>query len=1060
MKESKANDWTPDDSQRQIIYIESGCHLILAPPGCGKTQILAERIKLALDNGISPEDMLCLTFTNRAARGMRERINERVGESKTAGVFVGNVHRFCSHYLFDNGIVPAESAIIDDDDMTSILARYLNEDEEKVNRDNKRKHAYSQIMFFSHFMFDIEHGTPKQLRMHPECVTREDIAVMKAISETQDRHFDAQMMIDIYNHTDFYLDFVRLPSFNHLLAHEAEQTLLKMRFAHAYTAYKRQNNLIDFEDLLQLTYNSLRHTPDHKRYPWVQVDEVQDLNMLQLEIIKLISGNPTPTPSPSGRGEAIPSSNYLPLKSANPDIYNLLKTYQKENRKKPTEAENAMWDMLKDDALGVRFRRQFAVSDYIVDFICLKYSLAIEIDGIYHKEDEQERYDKQRTEILKSYGINVLRFTNEEVLNTPSVVIDRIKQTLAQLNQSFAQTNRIASPLPEGEGPGVESCLVFLGDEQQAIFSFMGAKLTALNSLKELCKGNIHHLGINHRSPKLMVEMLNTYAISNLASDPNLLPTTASADSQPANGIAAELKICPYPNIYAEFNGVAKRAAELVDKYKQETTAIVVNSNRDADDISKALDHEGHAHFKISGTDIFSTPEVKLLIAHLGVLANDRNFLAWATIMHGLKVCETTASARQFVHQLRARAISPSDFLTLGGTTYLQRFLDIYAIQEIVVFDTETTGLNVFEDDIIQIAAEKIRQGVSVAKFSVYIETERPIPAKLGDIDNPIIEERKNQKIYSHAEALRMFLDFVGDGILLAHNADYDYHIMDYNLRRYLPEVDWRSAHPVCIDSLRLIRLLRPDLKAFKLKTLLAELGLQGENSHLADDDVNATVSLVSYCYKKGLEIKPSQDEYLKRKTTQERIARLQRNYREHYKDGLARLYDRKLSESGVPALVDEMRNFYNWLVDSSWIKQVDKIYYIFQYLADDIIDEAKEPSLKEQLDHHIMELSTFKEADLCGSSTIKDRLFVSTIHKAKGLEFDNVIVFDAVDGRIPNFYHENSPQLLAEDARKLYVAMSRAKHRLFVCYSHQSASAGMPDRKLSRFMEPVKKFF
>ncbi len=913
MKESKVNNWTPDDSQRQIINIESGCHLVLAPPGCGKTQILAERIRLALDNGISPEDMLCLTFTNRAARGMRERINERVGESETAGVFVGNVHRFCSHYLFDNGIVPAESAIIDDEDMTSILARYLNEDEEKVNRDSKRKHAYSQIMFFSHFMFDIEHGTPKQLRMQPECVTREDIAVMKAISETQDRPFDAQMMIDIYNHTDFYLDFVRQPSFNHLLAHEAEQTLLKMRFAHAYTAYKRQNNLIDFEDLLQLTYSSLRHTPDHKRYPWVQVDEVQDLNMLQLEIIKLISGDPTPSPSPSGRGEAIPK---------------------------------------------------------------------------------------------------------------------------------------------------VGSCLVFLGDEQQAIFSFMGAKLSTLSSLKELCKGNIHHLGINHRSPKLMVEMLNTYAISNLASDPNLLPTTASADSQSANGIAAELRICPYPNIYAEFNGVAKRAAELVDKYKQETTAIVVNSNRDADDISKALDHEGHAHFKISGTDIFSTPEVKLLIAHLGVLANDRNFLAWATIMHGLKVCETTASARQFVRQLRVRALLPSDFLTLDGTTYLQRFLDIYESQEIVVFDTETTGLNVFEDDIIQIAAEKIRQGVSVAKFSVYIETERPIPAKLGDIDNPIIEERKNQKIYSHAEALRMFLDFAGDDALLAHNADYDYHIMDYNLRRYLPEVDWQSAHPVCIDSLKLIRLLRPDLKAFKLKTLLAELGLQGENSHLADDDVNATVSLVRYCYKKGLEVKPSQDEYLKRKTTQDRIGRLQRNYREHYNDGLARLYDHKMSESGVPALVDEMRNFYNWLVDTSWIKQVDKIYYIFQYLADDIIDEAKEPSLKEQLDHHIMELSTFKEADLCGSSTIKDRLFVSTIHKAKGLEFDNVIVFDAVDGRIPNFYNINNPQLLAEDARKLYVAMSRAKHRLFVCYSRQSASPGMPDRKLSRFMEPVKKFF
>lgn len=907
MTESNGSTWTPDASQREIIGIRSGCHLVLAPPGCGKTQILAERIRLALAGGVSPDDMLCLTFTNRAARGMRERINERVGEKEAEGVFVGNVHRFCSRFLFGNGVVPAESAIIDDDDTTSILARYLNEDEERVSRDFRRKQAYNQIMFFAHLMYDIEHGVPKPLRMHPECVTKEDIAVMKAIGEAQGRTFDAPMMIDIYNHTDFYLDLVRQPVFNPLLRHDAEQTVLKMRFAHAYTTYKRQNNLLDFEDLLQFTYTTLKADAAHKRYSWVQVDEVQDLNMLQVEIIKQISGDPTPSPSHSGRGSA---------------------------------------------------------------------------------------------------------------------------------------------------------CLLFLGDEQQAIFSFMGAKLNTLNSLKNLCAGNIHHLNVNHRSPRLLLEMLNAYAVANLGSDPSLLPAAASAAVGTSANATGELRICPYPNIYAEFNGVAKRAAGLVDKFKQETTAIVVNSNRDADEISKALDHDGHPHFKVSGTDLFSTPEVKLLVAHLGVLANDMNFLAWARLMHGLKVCETPASARQFVHQLRARAIAPSDFLLADGETYVQRFIDIYENHDIVVFDTETTGLDVFEDDIIQIAAERIRQGKPVEKFCVYIETDKPVPTMLGDIANPIVEERKHQKLYSHKEALDMFAKFAGNGTLLAHNAEFDSHILEYNIKRFAASCNPLHCNGGILDSLKLIRLLRPDLKAYKLKTLLAELGLQGENTHLADDDVNATVQLVNYCYKRGQEMVASQDEYLGRKTTHDRIGRLRRNYGEVYQQAVSRLYARQPSTSGVPALVDEMRNFYHWLAEAHWIKENDKIYYIFRYLAADIIDEAKESSLKEQLDHHIMELSTFKEADLCGSSVINDRLFVSTIHKAKGLEFDNVLVFDAVDGRIPSFYHENNPQLLAEDARKLYVAMSRAKRRLFVCYAKQGTSSGMPDRKLSRFMEPVKKFF
>lgn len=919
-----------DPSQQKIIDIRSGRHLVLAPPGCGKTQILAERIYQALADGVKSEDMLCLTFTNRAARGMRERINERIDDKKGQEVFVGNVHRFCSRFLFSNNIVPAESAIIDDDTTNSILARYLNEDESKVERDFRRKRAYAQIMFFSHFMYDIEHGLPKELRMHPECVTREDIAVMKAIAITQDKPFDATLMLDIYNNTEFYLDLINLSqtkdinhqSFPSLLRHDAEQTLLKMRYAHAYTAYKRLNNLLDFEDLLQITYSILKAddetgNPQYKRYPWIQVDEVQDLNMLQLAIIH----------------------------------------------------ELAYVDSSK--ATG--------------------------------KED---------------------------------------------------------------------SCALFLGDEQQAIFSFMGAKLATLNFLKEKCKGNIHHLDINHRCPRHLLEMLNAYAVANLKSDAELLPKPSSKDDKDEG---CELRIKRYDNIFSEFNGVAKYASSLQDKYQDSTTAIIVNSNKDADEISKVLDAGNHPHFKISGTDLFSTPEVKLLFAHLSVLANDHNFLAWSRIMCGLNVCETPASARQFMHQLRKVSVTPSDFITVESAssdkpaTYLQRFITAYDSEDIVVFDTETTGLDVFNDDIIQIAAERIRQGKSVAKFSVYIETDKPIPAMLGDIVNPIIEERKHQHIYTHAEGLHMFLDFVSGSQLLAHNAEFDRHILFYNLKRYGIDNTVTSDKEEIFswDSLKLIRLLRPDLKAYKLKILLSELGLEGENSHLADDDVNATVSLVNYCYEKGKEILPAQETYLNRKTTLERIARLKRNYGEYYRHGINELYYTGIKVSGQtdykvnePALVRELRYFYQSLESAHAISPVSKIDYIFSYLSDDVINVDEEPSLIEQLDHHIQEINTFKEADLCGSSTMPDRLFVSTIHKAKGLEFDNVFVFDVVDGRIPSYYNENNPELLTEDARKLYVAMSRAKKKLFICYSLQGVSKGMQERKLSRFFDPVIKYF
>ena len=225
-----------------------------------------------------------------------------------------------------------------------------------------------------------------------------------------------------------------------------------MRFAHAYTAYKRLNNLLDFEDLLQYAYHALSTNPYCKQYAWMQVDEVQDLNPLQLAIIDLLS-----------------------------------------------------------------------------------------------------------------------------------------------------------------EKAAKEGSRIFFGDEQQAIFSFMGAKLDTLTMLKKKCEGNVHHLGINHRSPAPLVNMLNLFAISNLKSDPDLLPEAGNNSSD------GQCKLCVTSTntMSEEFNAVVSLANKLLTTYPTEMTAIVVNSNRDADVVSEILVKQKINHFKVSGTDLFALPSVKLLLAHL-----------------------------------------------------------------------------------------------------------------------------------------------------------------------------------------------------------------------------------------------------------------------------------------------------------------------------------------------------------------------------------------------------------------------------------------------------------
>ena len=113
--------------------------------------------------------------------------------------------------------------------------------------------------------------------------------------------------------------------------------------------------------------------------------------------------------------------------------YNLLKANAKANRKEPTEAESAMWDLLKANNIGYHFRRQHIILDYIADFICIEKGLVIELDGGYHNAMEQKEYDEKRTAHLLQLGYTELRFTNEEVLCNPAEVIAKIKATANKL---------------------------------------------------------------------------------------------------------------------------------------------------------------------------------------------------------------------------------------------------------------------------------------------------------------------------------------------------------------------------------------------------------------------------------------------------------------------------------------------------------------------------------------------------------------------------------------------------------------------------------------------------
>ena len=120
------------------------------------------------------------------------------------------------------------------------------------------------------------------------------------------------------------------------------------------------------------------------------------------------------------------------FKTASPVDYDLLKKHADEHRDNPTEAESALWELLRGKSIGEKFRRQHIIGEYIVDFVCLKHQLVIEVDGGYHLTPEQQKQDRLRTEELQKLGYREIRFTNEEVLFAPEAVVAKISSALAQ----------------------------------------------------------------------------------------------------------------------------------------------------------------------------------------------------------------------------------------------------------------------------------------------------------------------------------------------------------------------------------------------------------------------------------------------------------------------------------------------------------------------------------------------------------------------------------------------------------------------------------------------------
>lgn len=840
-----------DKYQQQVIDIREGCHLVLAPPGCGKTEILRERVAVLRSRGVGPEDIICLTFTNRAAREMRERLLEDGREEGLGDLFVGNLHSFCSRFLSANGIIGPLTGIIDEEDQRDIMEELGLEELNFAARRESDRVKPEDIALVCAVDYQKEHGHPREVFL-----TRRDIP-QSMTSEVG-------------------------------------------RIAGLYARFKEEHNVLDFNDLLLLTYTVLT-TPGYREdltmnsYHWVQVDEVQDLSPLQMAIVESIT----------------------------------------------------------------------APEDY---------------------------------------------------------------------------------------------CVLYLGDDRQAIYSFMGAKMDNIMHLHRKCPGPPLHLYTNYRSPSYMQDLLNTYASTQLGMDPDLLPRSSTrAEAGPD-----DLAICPFPAYDDMVGELPATVRSLMDKHPGQSIGILVRTNKNAEEISTLLTKEGLEHFKLSGKDIFKSDSYKTLTAHMGVCHRGTDLLGWARILWKMQAFPTYRDARTACSKMRSAALSPLDLMAAGRgeETLLGIFARTYREGELVIFDTETTGLDVFRDDIIQIAAVKVRRGAIVpgSRFNILLGTDRPIPETVGGERNPMLEVYREGNPMPREEGLGMFMQYIGDAPLLGHNSDFDVRILGNNLGR-IPALRERYCplRREVFDSLRLIRLCEPALKEYKLRSLLEALSLEGKNTHRAEDDILATKSLADYIYGKSPALLARGERLLQNARMREGAEALLRNYYPlylHTREAI--LCDDPISGGGTP-FMEEFKSVYGHMTGGNYITRIPSFDYLCAFLEGSVFnDPVTEEHMLTEVERHLGQMRTFCNADLCGGGIIREKIHLMTVHKAKGLEFDRVVLFNCTDGTYP-WFNSRSDEEIDEDKRVLYVGLSRARRGICVLYCHRFRSH---PRRLTPFLDPVRSRF
>ena len=294
---------------------------------------------------------------------------------------------------------------------------------------------------------------------------------------------------------------------------------------------------------------------------------------------------------------------------------------------------------------------------------------------------------------------------------------------------------------------------------------------------------------------------------------------------------------------------LAVKGTVYADKYDGEFVlspkSIMKISRRYREDNAPLKRVELHAHTNMSAMDALISPaqlvDTAIRWGHSAVAVTDHgNVQSFPEMMKALK------AAKKKKPDLDFKVIYGMEAYYVDDTTRaLYGKCDANLDDEMVVFDLETTGLSNATCEIIEIGAVLISGGEVLSRYSAYVHPEKPIPAEitaLTGITNEMVADAR-----SISEVLPEFLDFVGNRVLIAHNANFDVGFV-----KAAADAEKRAFTNPYIDTVALSRYLNPTLKKHKLDIVAEHYGLGEFDHHRAMDDAEMLANIY-FCMQKQL---------------------------------------------------------------------------------------------------------------------------------------------------------------------------------------------------------------